>query len=227
MERVPTGIPGLDPLIEGGFVKGSINLIAGQCGTGKTIFCCQFLLEGLRRNEPGVYLTLEESEEDILKDVARFGWDAEFKDAIGRGKFMIVSMAPTGMRELQEITLRYIHKLNAQRFALDSLSIATMAWKISAAEVSKMRSEVFDFFKALKRTGVTSLLITEIPEARMRALSRFGFEEFLADGVIVLYYLEFSAGGLPRSLLVRKMRRTKHTHDIHPLEITDKGIRVY
>jgi len=227
IERVTSGIPGLDKLMEGGFVKGSINLIAGQTGTGKTIFGCQFLLEGLRNGEAGVYLTLEEREEDILNDVSRFGWDKEFRDAMGKGFFVLASMAPTGIKELEETSIRYIKRVNAKRFVLDSLSIATMGWKVSAMDIGKVRSQIFDYFRALKLTGVTTLLVTEIPETELKALSRFGFEEFLADGLIILYYLEYAAGGMPRSLLIRKMRRTKHSSDIHPMEITDKGIKVY
>jgi KaiC/GvpD/RAD55 family RecA-like ATPase len=102
-----------------------------------------------------------------------------------------------------------------------------MGWKVSAMDIGKVRSQIFDYFRALKLTGVTTLLVTEIPETELKALSRFGFEEFLADGLIILYYLEYAAGGMPRSLLIRKMRRTKHSSDIHPMEITDKGIKVY
>jgi KaiC/GvpD/RAD55 family RecA-like ATPase len=78
----------------------------------------------------------------------------------------------------------------------------------------------------LKSTGVTSLLIAEIPEEKTKALSRFGFEEFLADGIIILHYLEYAAGGTPRSLLIRKMRRTDHGTDIYPIEITKTGIKL-
>jgi len=69
IERVKTGVPGLDRLIAGGFVKGSANLVSGGTGTGKTTFCVQFLLEGLRNNEPCVYLTMEEDPRDIKEDM--------------------------------------------------------------------------------------------------------------------------------------------------------------
>jgi KaiC/GvpD/RAD55 family RecA-like ATPase len=227
IQRVTTGIPGLDRLIEGGFVKGSIIMLAGQTGTGKTIFGCQYLLDGLRRGENGVYLTLEESEEDILGDVARFGWTEELRKYITAGKLIMHSKLPTDIKELEETSLTLIRKVDAQRFVLDSLSIATMGWKVSTMEVGKVRSQIFDYFKLLKRTGVTSLLIVEIPERELKAISRFGFEEFLADGLIIVYYLEYATGGVPRSLLIRKMRRTKHSADIYPMEITDRGIKIY
>ncbi len=88
-----------------------------------------------------------------------------------------------------------------------------------------MRSEISEFFNKLKHSGATSLLICEIPEGS-KALSTFNVEEYIVDGIIVLNYLEFAAGGTPRSLLIRKMRRTKHGSDIYPFKITDKGIEL-
>ncbi len=77
-ERIPSGIPGLDRLIEGGLIKGSTTLVSGAAGTGKTIFCAQFLfMEGLKKGEICMFITLEEKPEDIIGDVKRFGWNLE------------------------------------------------------------------------------------------------------------------------------------------------------
>ena len=81
-DRTESGIPGLDKIIEGGFVKNSINLIAGQTGTGKTLFAMQYPLHGLRNGESGLYITLEQTVDDIMSDVGKFGWDVEFKKYI-------------------------------------------------------------------------------------------------------------------------------------------------
>lgn len=223
--RVESGISGLDRLIEGGFVKGSVNLIAGTAGTGKTIFCCQYLLQGLRNNENCVYFTLEQSKEDILEDVGVFEWGEEFKKYISQNKLKLETIFPTSIKKMGESALELIEKMNAKRFVLDSLSVATTGWE-ETADVSKIRRDVFDLMVSLKKLGVTSLLVTEIPEADTKALSKFGFEEFVADSVIILHYLEYAAGGIPRSLLIRKMRRTKHGEDIYPLGISKTGIAV-
>ncbi len=224
--RTESGIPGLDKIIEGGFVPNSVNLVAGQTGAGKTIFCMQYLLHGLRKGESGVYITLEQKEDEIMQDVSRFGWDAEFQKYMKAGKFMIVPLEPTGLKELTSSTVNYIKKVGAKRFVLDSLSIATMGWKSGEMDVTKIRAEVFSYMKSLKSLGVVSLLITEIPETDIKALSRFGFEEFLADGVVVLHYLEYASGGTPRSMLVRKMRRTDHATDVFPIEIGSQGVKL-
>jgi circadian clock protein KaiC len=225
IERVESGIPGFDKLIEGGFVKGSVNLIAGRVGTGKTIFCCQYILHGLRKGESCVYVTLEESVEEILSDVSVFGWDNEFRKYIDKGKLIFIEEFPASFAELRDIVVDLIRRVGAKRFALDSLSVATMGWEVSTLDRGKIRRELFDFISALKKEGVTSLLIAEIP-SEGSGLSRFGFEEFVVDGIIVLYYLEYAIKGVTRSLTVRKMRRTKHATEIYPFEITKDGIVV-
>ncbi|MBI2005248.1 MAG: AAA family ATPase [Candidatus Aenigmarchaeota archaeon] len=226
VERVESGIPGLDKLIEGGLVKNSINLVAGQTGTGKTLFCMQYLLHGLRKGESGLYITLEQSEDDVLQDVGRFGWDIELKKYMQSGKLLLVPLEPTGIRELTTSTVNNIKKVGAKRFVLDSLSVATMGWKTGEMDLSKIRAEIFAFMKSLKSLGVTSLLITEIPETDVKSLSRFGFEEFLSDSVVKLHYLEYAVGAFNRSLIIRKMRRTKHGADIYPMEIGGKGLEL-
>lgn len=166
VERVESGIPGLDKLMEGGFVKGSSNLLAGATGTCKTIFSCQFILHGLRNGESGVYLSLEQTEREILEDVSKFGWDKEFKKYIEQGKFMLRSQAPTDIKDVADLALSLIKRVNAKRFVLDSMSIATLGWKISAEDVGKVRMELIDLVKMINNTGVTSLYIGEIPETR-------------------------------------------------------------
>ena len=95
----------------------------------------------------------------------------------------------------------------------------------SELEPERMRPEISEFINKLKHSDATSLLICEIPETT-KALSTFGVEEYLVDGIVVLNYLEFVAGGSPRSLLIRKMRRTKHGSDVYPFNITKKGIEL-
>ena len=76
-ERVPTGITGLDHLIEGGLPKGRSILVTGEPGTGKTILALQFLVDGLKRGEKGIYVTADESPMDVLEQAASLGWDLE------------------------------------------------------------------------------------------------------------------------------------------------------
>ena len=219
IERIPSGIPGLDKLMEGGFVKSSVNLISGPAGTGKTIFCCQFLWHGIQSGEKGLYITLEESSQDIINDVKRFGWNfEEFKD-----KCKIVDMPPSDIKDLSSLVYTEIKRFKPSRFVLDSLSVATMGWKERPEEVFKSRIKVFDLIKVLKRTGVTSLLVCEIPW-KSESLSRFGFEEFVVDGIIILRILPVDVP--MRTLQILKMRRTNHSIEIHRLKVTKNGLIV-
>jgi len=215
-ERATSGIPGLDKLMSGGFVKNSINMVSGATGTCKTIFGLQFIWQGLQKGENGVFISLEQEQEDIFADVECFGWD--FKKYIKDKKCIIEYLPTWDLSELPLLVIDRINEIKAKRFVLDTLSLVC-----SELEPNRMRSELSEFLNKLKHSGATSLLTNEIPEGS-KALSTFGIEEFLVDGVIVLNYLEFVAGGSPRSLIIRKMRRTKHGTDIYPLEITNKGL---
>ncbi len=225
-DRVPSGTPGFDELVEGGFVKGSTYLVAGQAGTGKSIFTMQFLLEGLKRGETCVYLSLEQRVDEVLQDMDKFEWGGIVRKCFQSGQLIIVSSEPTSMKDLQDTSLAYIAKVRAGRFVLDSLTVAALGWKTSSMDEGKIRSEIFSYMRALESTGVTALLISEIPEGDIKRVSMFGFEEFLVDGVVVLHYLDYAAGGTPRSLMIRKMRRTNHGTDIYPFEISKKGVAV-
>lgn len=223
IERIKSGIPGLDPLIDGGFPVNSTTMVAGMTGTCKTIFCSQFLWEGIKNGENGLYVTLEQNSEEILDEVSNFGFD--FRPYIKKKKVLFTDEMPSTFAKLEKSIFDKIVKMDAKRFVLDSLSIMSMGMEESG-DMNKVRRDIFRFIKALKTMNVTSMLITEIPEDSPKKLSRFGIEEFILDGVITLNYLEYASGGTPRSLIVRKMRRTDHGIDIYPFEISKKGIVV-
>lgn len=220
VERVETGIPGFDKLIEGGLVKGSTNLIAGNSGTGKTLFCMQYLWNGLQKGENGVYITLEQKPEDIVADVSRFGWDFSKYT----GKFRLESLIASDITTVTKRIVENIRAVNAKRFVLDSLTIATMGWKERPEESFQLRGKAFDMLNTLKSLGVTSLIISEVPRSAKEEISKFGFEEFVVDSVVLLNYM--TVGGASRNLQILKMRRTDHGKKIYPFEITERGVMV-
>lgn len=226
ISRVPTSIPGFDKLVQGGFVKGSTYLVAGQTGTGKSIFSMQYLLAGLERGEACVYLSLEQKVEELLEDMDKFEWGEKIRKYYEKRQLLIASIEPSSVKELQDISLSYISKMRATRFVLDSLTVAAFGWKISSMDVGKVRSEIYSYIRSIENAGVTTVLISEIPEGDVKKLSMFGFEEFIVDGVIALHYLDYAAGGTPRSMMIRKMRRTSHGTDIYPMEIGKNGVSV-
>ena len=218
-ERTPTGIPGLDQLIQGGFVKNSVNLLTGETGTGKTIFGTQFLWEGLKKGEPGVYITLEESPEDLRLDVKQFGWD--FPKYEKSGKCEIIYYDPAQTSNIASAIMSEIESLKAKRLVIDSTSVLGLTLE----QPLLIRRKLLGLVNAVKRQkNCTALFITEIPEDA-KALSRFGVEEFVADSVTVLNYLGIGEETV-RSMMIRKMRRTNHGKDVYPMLIGPKGISV-
>ncbi len=216
--RLRTGIPGLDPLIGGGVLHKSVNLVTGETGTGKTIFSCQFLWHGLQKGETGVYITLEEDPEDIKEDARQFGWD--FDKYIKKDLFRLIYHDPAQVNNLGSTIIDEIKSIKAKRLVIDSTSVMGLALK-DPAQVRKM---LLNIINVIKRTECTALITSEIPEDS-KTLSRFGVEEFVADGVFVLNYIGIGETSA-RTLIIRKMRRTKHGTDIYPIEIGKNGIVV-
>jgi len=244
--RCRTGINGFDELVEGGFPEGSVILIAGDPGTGKSIMAMQFLYNGATKfNEKGLYVSLEENESALLKQAEQFGWD--FKGLQKKGKLKILALP---VREISATTGREIIELcrkeNIKRLVIDSLSTMAINAPIYATHEELtvkdvMKEDVFfsppimgdiiikrfiytfiDDLQELEET--TKLLISE--STTSGAFPENALAEFLADGVIHMNF-ESMGGAYSRSLLVRKMRRTKNDEDLHPVEISKEGIIVH
>jgi KaiC/GvpD/RAD55 family RecA-like ATPase len=235
IERVKTGIPGLDELIEGGFPRGDTILIAGKAGTGKSILATQFIYKGATEyDEPGVLVTLEEPPHLIKRNMLRFGMDLEKLEK--EKKIAIVDLSPSkevtpvtigeypsfDLSGLEAIILNHVKKIKATRVVLDTLSI--MAYKFKSRDI--LREEFFKLAATITRAGCTLLLTSEIP-AQEQGLGVFDIEAFLASGVIVLYNEKISDTSRSRSIEVLKLRGSKHSSRIHSMRITDEGIRVW
>jgi KaiC/GvpD/RAD55 family RecA-like ATPase len=218
--RVKSGIPGLDALLEGGFLEKSVNMITGETGTGKTLFASQFIWNGLLKGESGVYITLEESPEDIRADAMNFGWDlAKYEK---KGLFRIIYHDPAQVNNLGSLIIGELGNMEAKRIVIDSTSILGL----NIESPTLLRRKLFNIVTTIKKTeGCTTLITSEIPEGS-KALSRFGVEEYVVDGVIVLNYLGSLGENTSRSLLIRKMRRTNHGKDIYPMHISKSGITI-
>lgn len=213
MERIPTGINGFDDLIGGGFQKGKTYLISGEAGTGKTIFCLQYALDGLSKKENIVYLTIDERPTNIVQDAATFNWDLE--TPIRDKRLYLIDITPEfselrlgkfkGNVENEKIVEEiksYVKKVDAKRVVIDP--IAPMF--ASSENQFQLREYIRQLMFSLDELGTTNL-VSSIIDTGSNMISKFGVEEFFASGVIVLG-MEREEMAYNRVLLVRKMRGT-------------------
>jgi circadian clock protein KaiC len=219
IQRVPTGIPGFDELIEGGFLKNSTVLLSGGTGTGKTIFSMQYLINGAKKyNEPGVFLSFEEDYEGLSRDASRFGWDIDKLQKQKKVSFLYEE--PYNLEQISKVIENAVYEYRAKRLVIDSTSV----FGLSLETAHEVRMKLFDLIRLLKRLGVTSLVTSEILEDS-HGLSRFGVEEFIADGVVVVSY-DILGETVERTLLVRKMRSTTPADGAFSLEFGKSGIQI-
>lgn len=219
IERISTGVPGLDELIEGGFVKDNAILVTGSAGTGKTIFCMQFLWEGLKNGETCMFITFEERPDKIRKEASDFGWDLEKYEE--SGQLILRQKDPFDTAEGDELFWfrNELEKHDVDRIAMDSTSILSLYYD----DEYKVRENLFKIVRTIEESDTTAVLTTESPEGG-EELTRFGVEEYLVDGVILIDIL--SMGGSARSLAIRKMRRTSHGTESHEMRIGEGGITI-
>lgn len=210
-----TGIRELDEALGGGFIKGKTYLVAGETGCGKTIFSIQFLLTGaLLYDEPGVYIAIDEPTEQLLKGLKRFGWDVT--ELIRRRRLTFLDMrthfSKIYLREerrkieprfIIESILNVVKKVKAKRLAIDP--IAPLVYGGTPDDVLYVREFLREMVFAIESLNtLTTIMTSEIPTGS-KQLSRFGVEEFLATGIIVLG-LEELGGDIVRVMFLRKAR---------------------
>jgi KaiC/GvpD/RAD55 family RecA-like ATPase len=222
MARVKSGIPGLDELIEGGFVEGSSVLVAGGAGTGKTIFAMQYIYKGAEQYaEPGIYISMEEGATNIWWNMKNFRWNLTKYEQENMIKLYRVGMikpsefAEKFQDEIDKIKTM-VSEMGAKRLVIDS----TTAFGMWMGDVSNIRYSLFKLADELKDLKCTAVLTAETLGGRDQ-FSRFGVEEFVTDAIIALYFKPPQ-----RIVFVKKMRGTRHDQRPHSYEITDSGITI-
>ncbi len=235
---IKVGIPGFDDLFERGTPKGTTNLVCGGPGSGKTIFCLQTLAYGASKGERGLFLSYEESPERLKNHMYEFGWDPD--KLIDEGKLMIKRYDLYELRRSVEAMLeKEEHKLFINtpplivpedfvpdRVAVDSLT--TIAAPYVGVEAT-YRIYIEQLFRYFQKMGATSFFIVEAVQnpSRTWSLTKTGVEEFLADGVVLLYTLR-RGNERERAVEIIKMRGENFERRIVPMAITKgKGIVVY
>lgn len=223
IEKLPTGIPGLDVISQGGLPKARATLVAGTAGSAKTVFAAQFLAEGiLRTGEHGVFVTFEETPRDVRRNMEGFGWDIGQWEAEDRWAF--VDAAPLAGEETV-ITASYdfgallariehaVQKVGAHRVATDSLGAVFSRFEDQAV----VRTELFRIAASLKEMDVTSVLTAE-RTVEYGDVARYGVEEFVADNVLILRNV-LEDETRRRTIEILKFRGTIHQKGEFPFTI--------
>ncbi|MBY0503604.1 MAG: circadian clock protein KaiC [Bryobacteraceae bacterium] len=230
IEKLSTGIPGLDLITEGGLPKGRTTLVAGTSGSAKTILAAQFLAAGIESTgEGGVFVTFEESPADIRANMRSLNWNIDRWEAEGKWAFVDASPEPesiviSGSYDLGALAARIeyaVRKVKATRVSLDSLG----AIFTQLPDSSVIRRELFRIGLVLKGMAVTALMTAERTE-EYGEISRHGVEEFVADNVIILRN-SLDDEKRRRTIEVLKFRGTRHQRGEFPFTIVNgEGIVV-
>ncbi len=237
MGNIKTAIPGLDELIEGGYIENDVIIVTGCPGAGKTTFGVQYLIGGaLNFNEPGVLVLMEETPSRIIRDSWRFGWDIE--KLVAQKKIRIIYANPFKYTKFVKIPenspvniivanknigdifgqiLIEVDAIKAKRLFIDSIT----SLKLSSDKPEEVRQIVSEFIKNLEYLDCTTLMTSEIYSE-----GSFSVEEYLSSGVIRLHVFRVG-GSRVRAIEILKMRGVKHDDTLHPYEIQEKGIIVH
>ncbi len=217
IDRVETGLPGLDELLKGGIPEGNVVLVSGESGAGKTTFCSQFLWKGLQEGENCMFVSFEEPSSQIKKEAKLFGWDFEkYEEQVN-----FKTKDPFEKEDEELFWFRNeLERKDIDRLAIDSTSILTLYHE----DPYEIRKAIYEMIKTIKETGTTAVITAESPSGSER-LTRHDVVQYAVDGVIALYFQGVGEKGY-RSLQVRKMRKSDISTETVSFEITDKGIDV-
>jgi circadian clock protein KaiC len=213
--RAGTGIDALDKLLgEGGYWAGATTLIAGPSGIGKTLMGLHFVYRGAEVGEPGIIATFQESESQLKRIVSSFGWSIDNPNVHVLSRGVVDINIDEWVYDLIDLA----DKTRAKRILVDSLPDLEAA----AGDSIRFREWMFSVTQRFSRSGISLMMVVEVPELfELRRISEHGISH-LADNVILLQYVQDGAE-LARALTVLKTRAMHHRPMVHRYEITDSG----
>jgi len=227
IDKVKTGIEGFDAITGGGLPRGRPTLVCGGAGCGKTLFSLFFLVHGIVAcDESGVFVSFEESPEDVVRNFASFGHDLEALVRDKRLAFVHVPVAPQQVQEVGDYDLeglfvridQAVQKVGAKRLVLDTMEVLLAALTNQAM----VRAEVGRLFAWCKQKKLSAVVTGEEGEG---ALTRSGLREYVADCVVQVKQ-ELSNRLMTRSLRIAKYRGSTHGTNAYPFMIDGSGIFV-
>lgn len=222
MDRVKTGIAGLDEMLNGGIPTGRHVAVYGGPGSGKSSFSFEFLYQGAKQGEPGLYITLEETTEDILDNMKNtFPLMKDTNKLIESKALEIMKPEKLELEEVANVLEDRITSTGIKRAVIDSATMIRLSFKNDI----EYRQTLFEFLSLLRNLDVTTITTVEATSPRREEV-RFDIEHFVMDGIINLYNLDKEDRRV-RALEIFKMRGTDHSRDLVPFKVTPSGIKVY
>ena len=217
MMRIKTGVFGLDPLLGGGFLPNTVNVILGTTGVGKTIFTLQYVLQGLKNNEKCLFVSFDMSEEDVIKTAENMGWDIKSyinNDLLKIGKFVVEDITFLN----NELMNFIVENTNGRvRVVIDSFTplLSTLDYNV--------RKDVNWFFEQLRKVGTTVITVEE-PLSGNLDVPSIALPSFLCDCLIHMKKLGYGEV-LDRTLRIVKHRKSWHAEGVFPYRIF-KGLGI-
>ena len=223
MEKIATGILGLDEMLNGGIPSRRHVAVYGGPGSGKTSFCFEFLYRGAKMDQPGLYISLEETKDDIVDNMKNtFPMLAEDVNGLLKSKKLeIVKPDKLEMEEVANLLEDRIVSSDVKRAVIDSATMIRMAF----GKEIEYRQTLFEFLSLLRNLDCTTLTTVEATSAKKDEM-HYDIEHFVMDGIINLYNLDREERRI-RALEIFKMRGTDHSRDLVQFKVTPKGIKVY
>jgi len=213
IERVKSGIHGLDDFMEGGFPKSSNIVLSGHPGTGKTLFGMAFIAEGCRNNEKCLYITVEESPDAIIKQALQFNWDFPQWQEQGNLEIMHFDFLKPLSKKMIENIVQNVEHDHYDRVVIDSISA------IAHSPIPISYLGFLELFDKTTKNGITTVCISQKNEKEQTNKML----EYIGDGLIDF---EASAVGESenRTIQIKKLRWTKTNILQHPFEFNENGI---
>ncbi len=246
-EKVKTGVPGLDDMLEGGLIPGRAYVVSGTSGTGKTTLAMQFLLEGARSGERVVYVSIDEPPNEVKQNMGALGWDigriqvfdatpdvmnydkTPVRDVSTERKVVYFSDIGPGIRQTSEknpvdVTISTLQEILKQEMRARKYSRIVVdsltSLRYFYIRTSEENTTLISFFRLLSDLGVTAILTVQLPE-----ISKPDVEVHVARGEIRLHKW-FDGRGMMRGITVEKFRGSSHDHRLRMMKISSSGIDV-
>lgn len=223
MSQIPTGVPGLDRVLNGGIVAGHNVLVQGTPGAGKTTLGMQFIYEGATTyNEPGLIITFEEFPEQMYREALNFGWDLRALQE--QKKLVVLATSPAVFRDqiqdAQGMIQKMARDLGVKRILVDSVS----HFQRVEQDQMKLRELLSSLLNALKQGGYTTFLTQEVEHEEGGEVS---FEQYIVDAVIRIFFTTFKRVERRRAIEVLKARGQTFAVGKHAVYITSQGVHIY